>query len=421
MEQSPPTFWIAVGKTIWKKVLLGLGWEKVPNWECSFVHRKQGLFLSVYVDDIKLAERKQNMAPMWKKLWRMVDLGLHFSTTCIRVALNVNANRTRILLSNTKMFESRISEGATPKLPGWEKPHAKTVVWSCDIESEELESVGEMSKVCSQIVLKCLYLTRIGGPDILWSVNKLARAVTEWTRACERRLARLISYIHHTNHHRRCTIVPRLWVCWRLWRFWINFGRNFVYLRKSNICSWKLDVQETNFSITQFYRRWIHWSRCSFTHGRYFIPNRTEQMDPSESYGENRRQLSGPTCITPFQSSTPTPFQQNIDHIPSNTTHSGPSAMLYVFEDNEAGIKMIPKGRSPILRHASRTHRVALDWLFDKINLDQKNSNPLHWHQTSTRSHFDQRKNSHVMSGTIFFICSIPAVSVLSAVPNVSA
>ena len=28
------------------------------------------------------------------------------------------------------MFESRISVGATEKLLGWEKPHAKTVAWS---------------------------------------------------------------------------------------------------------------------------------------------------------------------------------------------------------------------------------------------------------------------------------------------------
>ena len=43
-------------------------------------------------------------------------------------------------------------------------------------KKEELESVGELSKVCSQIVLKCLYLARIGRPDVLWSVNKLARS-----------------------------------------------------------------------------------------------------------------------------------------------------------------------------------------------------------------------------------------------------
>ena len=46
--------------------------------------------------------------------------------------------------------------------------------------------------------------------------------------------------------------------------------------------------------------------------------------------------------------------------------------MLYVFEDHEAVIKMTIKGWSPTLRHVSRTHRVALVWLFDRINLDFK-------------------------------------------------
>ena len=47
-------------------------------------------------------------------------------------------------------------------------------------------------------------------------------------------------------------------------------------------------------------------------------------------------------------------------------------AFLYIAEDNEAVIKMFIKGRSPTMRHVSRTHRVALDWLFDGINLDPK-------------------------------------------------
>ena len=47
-------------------------------------------------------------------------------------------------------------------------------------------------------------------------------------------------------------------------------------------------------------------------------------------------------------------------------------ALLYVFEDNLAVIKMIMKGRSPTMRHVSRTHRVALDWLFDRFILDPK-------------------------------------------------
>ena len=63
---------------------------------------------------------------------------------------------------------------------------------------------------------------------------------------------------------------------------------------------------------------------------------------------------------------------QDIDSVPSNVQSARQEALLYVFEDNEAVIKMIMKGGSPTMRHVSRTHRVALDWLFDRINLDPK-------------------------------------------------
>ena len=44
---------------LFEKVLLGLGWEQVPNSDCFFVHRKQGLCLSVFEDDVKMIGRKQ--------------------------------------------------------------------------------------------------------------------------------------------------------------------------------------------------------------------------------------------------------------------------------------------------------------------------------------------------------------------------
>ena len=70
--------------------------------------------------------------------------------------------------------------------------------------------------------------------------------------------------------------------------------------------------------------------------------------------------------------------------VPSNVQSSHQEALLFVFEDNEAVIKMIMKGRSPTMRHVSRTHRVALDWLFVRINLDSKNPNQVHRHQKPT-------------------------------------
>ena len=64
-----------------------------------------------------------------------------------------------------------------------------------------------------------------------------------------------------------------------------------------------------------------------------------------------------------------------VDFIPSNDQSSHQEALLYIFADNEAVIKMIIKGRSPTLRHVSRTHRVALVGLLDRINLDSQFQN----------------------------------------------
>ena len=62
----------------------------------------------------------------------------------------------------------------------------------------------------------------------------------------------------------------------------------------------------------------------------------------------------------------------HVDHVTTNANSSQGGSQFYFSEDNEAVIKMLIKGRSPTMRHVSRIHRVALDWLFDRINLDPK-------------------------------------------------
>ena len=74
---------------------------------------------------------------------------------------------------------------------------------------------------------------------------------------------------------------------------------------------------------------------------------------------------------------------KDIDAAPSNVQSARQGASLYVFEDNEAEIKMIIKGRSPTMRHVSRTHRVALDWLFDRPKSKSNTSTPKTNSQTS--------------------------------------
>ena len=180
-----------------EKILLKYGWEKVSNWECSFVHREKGLLLlSLYVDEIKLAGTKQNIDPMWKTLNKEVDLGEptsflnHVYLGCTQRQCEISKD---IVDNYRAMFESRIAAGGTEKLPysenlsisSWSydmERHAKKCVERyCELankttqqlyrvsapciddhhlQEEELKSVGELSKVSSQIVLKCLYLAR---------------------------------------------------------------------------------------------------------------------------------------------------------------------------------------------------------------------------------------------------------------------
>ena len=83
---------------------------------------------------------------------------------------------------------------------------------------------------------------------------------------------------------------------------------------------------------------------------------------------------------------------EDIDSVPSNVQSSRQEALLYVFEDNEAVIKMIIEGRSPKMRHVSRTHRVALDWLLDRISVDSKIQIKYIGTKNPTRRHFNQRK-----------------------------
>ena len=154
---------------------------------------------------------------MWKLFNKDVDLGEptsfldHENLECTQRLCEISKD---IVDNYRAMFESRISAGGTEKVPFSENLRISS--WSYDMEGhakkcvqryndivswqtgwlykestpciddhhfkeEELKSVGELSKVCSHIVLKCFYLARIGRPDILWSVNKLARSITKWT------------------------------------------------------------------------------------------------------------------------------------------------------------------------------------------------------------------------------------------------
>ena len=201
---------------------------------------KTRVISAVYVDDIKNG-------------WKETECGSHveeiderrwsWSTNIISWpwkfwdVLNVNAKLMKQLLNDMQRCLNHVCLLEQRKNYRGGKIHTqKTVAWSCDVEGharecgerycelankkveqlykvsnpclddhqfkrEDLESVGEFSEVCSQIVLKCLHFARSGRPDILWLVNQLARSVAKMDSGMRQTTSK-IDFCIHSSHKR---------------------------------------------------------------------------------------------------------------------------------------------------------------------------------------------------------------------------
>jgi hypothetical protein len=238
------------------KIMMANGFKKVPGWECLFVHYDKELFMSVYVDDFKLAGKKKNIAPMWEALGKKMDLepavkfhgnvylgctqrdasptieevetkreflrvleenkpttnsGTAMATTKMQYAPKADSDVQQKIGSHIKGYRYEMHGHAEQcverylELAKVPRTSLKQVAPPClddhQIPPEDFETKGTLAPVCARIVLKALYLARLGRGDLMNAVNTLAREVTKWTVAWDKRILRLISYISCTAQY----------------------------------------------------------------------------------------------------------------------------------------------------------------------------------------------------------------------------
>ena len=180
------------GKDKFEEVLLEFGSEKQGMHVWS---SKTELFLSVCVDDVKMAGKKQKISPMWKKLMKNVDLDEptscldHVNLGCTQREWGMKSLLRKIhrclnrvfLLEQLKNYRGGQSLAKNPWLgpTTWkdmlEQALSDTVNWQTrtwssftkfqyfclddhQFKQEELESAGELSHDCSQFVFEMLVL-----------------------------------------------------------------------------------------------------------------------------------------------------------------------------------------------------------------------------------------------------------------------
>ena len=238
-------------------------------------------------------------------------------------------------------------------------------------KEEETKSVGELSNTCSQIVLKCLYLARIARPDILWSVNKLARSITKWTKACDKRLNRLISYIHHTCEYKQYCHVGNTAKQCRPGLFQDSDFAGDLEDSKSTSGGTLCIFGSHTFVPTS----WMCKKQSSVSHSSteseiisldavlrfdgvpaldlwdlivFVLKNTVQTLERPERPVVSWSEICSPphTIHKRKQSHGMINYLDNVDFILSNVQSSHQEALWYVFEANEAVIKMMIKGRS---------------------------------------------------------------------------
>ena len=242
-------------------------------------------------------------------MWTLTNTH-HFLTMCTLDAPSVNANRmTQSLNSTRRCLNHVFSAGATEKSPGWEKPHAETSAWSYGMEGHAQknacnDTVNWQTRKWSNFTKFRILVWMIINSNRNWNqleschISLLANCLemfilsTNWMtwhlmvseQACkitDKMDSGLISFFSShkwlssilscdewwTRHHTADWVYSKTQTLQEVLRTRNLHRWCHVHFLKSYVCPNQLDVQEANFSFTQFYRVWNHFFGCWIAHG----------------------------------------------------------------------------------------------------------------------------------------------------------
>ena len=162
-------------------------------------------FLIMYIWDVL----NVNANPMKQLLNDKKDVWITYSCwNNWKITMVVRASRKKrglVLRHGKDMLENALSETENWQTKKWSSfPKFQVLAWmtfnSSRKNSNQFENCQKFAHKLSWNA--CTWLELVD-QTFLWSVDKLARSVTKWTGASDRRLAWLISYIYHTNDCRQ--------------------------------------------------------------------------------------------------------------------------------------------------------------------------------------------------------------------------
>ena len=390
--------------------LLKCEFEPIAGWECLFFHRRLRLILSVYVDDFKLVGAQESL----KEGWRLITgsglvldpptpLGDYLG--CGQFPVHVTPGEAQRRLEHVSPLlegingSKNVKTGQPVKAIRYNmfgffrqcvevycdlakvKPESLRKVGTPSMDDhmfkpEDFEEPGYLAGDAAKIIMKALYGARLVRFELLWPICSSAREVSKWTRACDKRLHRLMCYIHHTPDHSLESFVGDVAQhCHVVLYSDADFAGDLVQAKSTSGLYLAIVGPNTFAPITASCKKQTCVSHSS-TESEIVAAEqgvRTEGLQ-ALAFWELVTELLGTDPAQKVEKLTAIPTKLELNPYSESfnpqkyfayTRKPQQKTRLIIAEDNEAVIKLVKKARSMALRHLPRTHRIDVHWLFE--------------------------------------------------------
>ena len=312
------------------------------------------LSLVIWISSHSMLDRAQ-MSHVQKKEphAQTVALSLWNGRTCSKMRwamLSIGKTRKLSNLTKSQAFAWMIIN------PSWKKPNL--------LEARQKFAHQLSSNACIQHELDGLASCRQSTNLLERSQNGQELLSNAWLVWCPTLITKVISDTLSSGKHGaslQSWSVPRLRLCWRSWKLKISSRGVLCYLGSRTFLSVSWMCKKQKFCLAQLHGVWDHCSRCWWVTCSTNNNVQPKQTSHQETGGSSWFQNWDPTCQKKIEG-------WSRDQVPTDTHSSQGESQLYIFE------KLWSKWwlRDEVWRWdmCPNSHRVAIDWLLDRVNLE---------------------------------------------------
>ena len=184
--------------------------------------------------------------------------------------------------------------------------------------------------------MKLLYAARMARLDLLRAINHLACFITKWDTECDKRLHRLMCYVHSSLDLKQLG--------------WMGDTLDDISIHLYADADFAGDIKTSKS-----------------TSGVFLCIRGTHTMFPISGTSKRQQCVSHSTPEAELVAADLALRSYGIPALPLWELILGRALTIVFHEDNQAMIQIMKSGKSDKLRHVGRTHRVSIHWLHERF------------------------------------------------------